>query len=290
MELNKLYYFYIVAKHEHVTRAAEELCVSQPALTKTIKQLEDEVGVPLFQKKSRNVELTVYGKYLKNKLSGVFQALGEIPEEIKMLKGETNNTIRMNVLSASTVVTEAIVNYKRIKPEAVFQVIQNEEETDCDISVLTSSEEFIKKSEFEKCCNIPEEIYLAVPKAWKCDERGIELSDFKDRSFVNLAGSRVFRVVCDGFCLLAGFKPKIVFESDSIIAVKNIIGVGAGVGFWPAFSWGKVSEDIALLPIKSPSCKREIVLGLHKNLLSDTARDFFEYLIKFMEMKKDGEN
>ena len=95
----------------------------------------------------------------------------------------------------------------------------------------------------------------------------------------------MFRVVCDRFCLSAGFNPKIVFESDSIIAVKNIIGVGAGVGFWPAFSWGEVSEDITLLPIKSPSCKREIVIGLHKNLLSHTAKDFFKYLTEFMKIK-----
>ena len=48
MDLNKLYYFYITAKHEHVTRAAEELHIAQPALTKSIKLLESDLGVPLF--------------------------------------------------------------------------------------------------------------------------------------------------------------------------------------------------------------------------------------------------
>ena len=49
MELNKLYYFYVVAKHEHVTKASEELHISQPALTKTIKLLEEDMGVELFR-------------------------------------------------------------------------------------------------------------------------------------------------------------------------------------------------------------------------------------------------
>jgi len=47
MELNRLYYFYVVAKHEHVTRAAEELHVAQPALSRTIHLLEEELGVPM---------------------------------------------------------------------------------------------------------------------------------------------------------------------------------------------------------------------------------------------------
>ena len=48
MELTKLRYFYVVAKHGHVTRAAEEIHIAQPALTKAIKLLEEELGVPLF--------------------------------------------------------------------------------------------------------------------------------------------------------------------------------------------------------------------------------------------------
>ena len=60
MELNKLRYFYIVAKYEHMTRAAEEMHIAQPALTKTIKALEDELGVPLFMKKGRNIVLFIF--------------------------------------------------------------------------------------------------------------------------------------------------------------------------------------------------------------------------------------
>ena len=75
MELNKLYYFYIVAKHEHVTKAAEELHISQPALTKTIKLLEDSMGVQLFRKDKRNIKLTAFGKFLKSQLDTVFQLL-----------------------------------------------------------------------------------------------------------------------------------------------------------------------------------------------------------------------
>ncbi len=281
MELNKLYYFYVVAKHEHVTRASEELHISQPALTKTIKQLQEDLGVALFKKDKRNIRLTEFGKFLKAKLDGVFDVLEEIPSELDKMKGLYENVIRLNVLAASGIVTEAIVEFKKLNENAVFQVIQNEEEDDCDITITTNC----KFAEFEKTSTIEEEIYLAVPKAWQCEDE-ISLEDFSEEGFVNLAGSRLFRSICDEFCQSAGFKANSIFESDSIVAVKNIIGAGAGIGFWPHFSWGECSEDIRLLKIKNINCKRDIVIGLHKiERKSCVCEAFYEFLTKFMKNK-----
>lgn len=285
MELNKLYYFYVVAKYEHVTKAAEELHISQPALTKTVKLLEEDMGVALFRKDKRNIKLTDFGKFLKNRLDTVFQLLGDLPEEFEKMKGLYENTVRLNVLAASGIVTEAIVEFKKKNENAVFQVIQNEEEADCDITVTTNPESAARLSEFEKTSIIPEEIYLAVPKEWQYSDE-IELDSFCDEGFVNLAGSRLFRSICDSFCEKAGFKPKIIFESDSIVAVKNIIGAGAGVGFWPDFSWGECSEDIQLLRVKNVDCRREIMIGFHKNEpKSQICEEFFSYLTDFIEKK-----
>ena len=285
MELNKLYYFYIVAKYEHVTRASEEIHISQPALTKTIKQLEEELGVPLFRKEKRNIRLTEFGRFLKGRLDNIFLVLEEIPLEIDKMKGLYENTVRLNVLAASGIVTEAIVEFKKKNENAVFQVIQNEEEADCDITVTTNSNTMPSFSEFEKTYAITEEIYLAVPRGWECKDE-IILSDFSEEGFVNLAGSRLFRNICDEFCKRAGFQAKSIFESDSIVAVKNIIGAGAGIGFWPDFSWGDVSEDIRLLKIGNVDCRREIVIGLHKGeRKSRICAEFYEFLMDFMQKK-----
>ena len=286
MELNKLYYFYVVAKHEHVTKASEELHISQPALTKTIKLLEEDMGVELFRKDKRNIKLTDFGRFLKSRLDAVFQVLWEIPGEIERMKELYENTIRLNVLAASGIVTEAIVEFKKINENVVFQVIQNEEEAQCDLSVTTDGEAVGRWSDFEKISTIREEIFLAVPKNYTCPDE-IDLEEFCDSGFVNLAGSRMFRSICDSFCQRAGFKPKIIFESDSIAAVKNIIGVGAGIGFWPDFSWGESSEDIRLLKIKNIDCRREIIIGFHKNeRKSKICEEFYAFLTEFIAKKQ----
>lgn len=77
MNLNQLYYFKVLARLEHYTRAAEELQISQPTLSQSIASLENELGVRLFEKRGRNIMLTQNGRaYLKH----VESALSELSE------------------------------------------------------------------------------------------------------------------------------------------------------------------------------------------------------------------
>ena len=290
MELAKLRYFYTVAKLGHVTRAAEEIHIAQPALTKAIKQLEDELGVPIFYKKGRNIHPTVFGEYLKTKLEGVFSQLDGIPAELEALKTEQRRTVKLNVLAASTTVTEAVVAYKKRNPDVIFQLIRSAKETDCDVSVATDTAELSALPPIVKTQAMEEQIFLAVPKNSRyAGKESIALAEVKDEGFVHMAGSRLFSAVCDGFCLKAGFKPRLSFESDSLVAVKNVIGAHAGVGFWPEYSWGKLSADVVLLPISDQDCKRKLTVNLHESPLpSSSATDFYEYLVKFLQKRQSA--
>ena len=67
MEINQMRYFLEVASTQHVTRSAERLHIAQPALSKAIHNLEQELGVPLFASKGRNIVLTEYGNIFRKK-------------------------------------------------------------------------------------------------------------------------------------------------------------------------------------------------------------------------------
>ena len=62
MNLDYLRYFVKLAEVRHYTKAAEQLCISQPSLSHAIRQLEEELGVPLFEKTGRNTALTQFGE------------------------------------------------------------------------------------------------------------------------------------------------------------------------------------------------------------------------------------
>ena len=288
MELNKLYYFYIVAKHQNVTRAAEELFISQPALTKMIKAFEKELGMPLFYKKGRHIYLTEFGEYLKECADRMFAIWDGVSDKLEKLKNNAKNTIKLNVLAATTIVTDAVVEYTKKNKAAIFQIIQNSE-VNCDISVTTNSVDFSHLPPFEDRCIIEEKIYLAAPKNSEYkDLASIDLREVKEKGFVNLSGSRLFRIVCDKLCESVGFKQNVIFESDSPATVKNIIKAGAGIGFWPEFSWGEFpSSDVDLIPISNPVCQRELIIGLHKSgSLSNFSEEFYDFLVAFMKKQR----
>ena len=75
MDLNKLRYFLVVAETEHVTQAANMLGISQPALTRAIHRLEEELGVTLIAGEGRNIRLTEEGLFLKQHAAQAMRTL-----------------------------------------------------------------------------------------------------------------------------------------------------------------------------------------------------------------------
>ena len=286
MELSQLRYFYEVAQLQHVTRAANKLHVAQPALSQAIHRLEAELKVPLFASKGRNIVLTEYGTYLMKKIEPVIDTLEQLPVDLELMAKLLNTTIHMNVMSASTIVTASVIEYKKHVPDINFQLFQHEEEFLCDISIST-------RLFYQKNYNVldneyvfTEKIYLAVPNNEKYKYmKSAFLEDFMDEDFICLAGSKQFGQICDKYCSHAGFKPRIIFESDNLTAVKNMIAAGLGVGFWPQYSWGSLdTEDVLLIPIGSPLCQRDIVVVYNENKADNTeVKKYFEFLVKYFE-------
>lgn len=280
MELSQIYYFLNVAKTEHMTRSAEELHIAQPSLTKSIHKLEDELGVPLFVQRGRNIVLTEYGRYLSERLTPIAASLDSVKDEIHALARIEERTVRINVLAASTLVTEAIILYQKDHPDIHFKLTQEDESRSFDVQVTTAAEPTASRL-CSRSRAIEEQIFLAVPLNSEYSERrSLSLCEVKDQGFVSLIGSKKLRAICDGFCRDAGFEPKIIFESDNPVAVRNMIAANIGIGFWPEISWGtKYRNDIKLVGVLEPECKRDIIIQQYSNKAQDgTVSDFFDFL------------
>lgn len=173
--------------------------------------------------------------------------------------------------------------YRKNHPNVVFDFEQNEQKYSSDIVVTTNGLDVRVKKNYAKRCVKTEKIYLAVPKnSVYADYNAIDLKAVKEESFVMFSNSRLFGIICNKFCSVAGFTPKILFESDSPVAVQNIISTGTGVAFWPEYSWGKIkNKNVVLLPIADPLCQRELIIELYSRTpKSEYAEDFYEYLLK----------
>lgn len=287
MELTQLQYFVAVAESLHMTRTAERLHVAQPALSQAISRLERELGVPLFKRERRQLSLTAYGTYLLERVCVPLSAITRLPLELKELSVREAATVRLNVLAATSLITEAIVAYQKAHKDIHFRLLQNPAETDCDILITTASHVTGKGDASD--CVFDERIFLAVSDNGKYGKmQEIDLSCVAQENFICLAGSRQFRGICDRFCLQAGFVPHVGFESDDPASVKKLIAAHAGVGFWPEFSWGRCSDQgVRLLPVRDVDCGRSLVLRKMCNTPGRGAAEaFFAFLCDFIKAER----
>lgn len=283
MDIQKLKYFYTTAQLEHITRASELLHISQPSLTQAIQSLEFELGVSLFERRGRRIILTEFGKYLKERLDTLLPQFDNIPNEIEQLKNAVNKTVKLNILAASSFVINIIMSYKKKNPDVIFDFEQNEQKYDCDIVITTNGLNSAPSKNYIKRCIREEKIYLAVPKnSIYASYSSIDLETVKEESFIMLSNTRLFRSICNKYCSIVGFLPKILFESDSPVAVQNIISMGAGIAFWPEYSWGRLdNKNVTLIPISYPTCQRDLIIELRSRLpKSIYAEDFYKYLLQ----------
>ncbi|WP_333653032.1 LysR family transcriptional regulator [Lacrimispora sp.] len=126
MNLPQLYYFLKLAELQHYTKAAKELYIAQPSLSDSIASLEQELGISLFQKKGRNVQLTKYGEEFYMHVS---QALNELERGIASMKnhsGQVEGSIDIGCIPTllGDFLPSAIQNYRGKNPRTKFNIFQ----------------------------------------------------------------------------------------------------------------------------------------------------------------------
>lgn len=282
MELLQLRYFLVAAKYQHMTKAAEVLQIAQPALSQSIKRLEQELGVPLFDRERRSIRLNDAGRFLEQKLLPIIASLDELPSEIRKKDLLDQRTIYLNLLAATRLVTDCIIAYKELHPEIIFRLVQDPDREHDDICISTAFPGEPRKN--GEILLLRERFFMAVPAASPYAAlESIDLGLLRDEGFISLSNNRPIRRICDRFCLESGFAPHTVCETDNPESVRNLIAAGLGVGFWPEYSWGLLSSPtIRLLPIINMECSRDIVLIFRpRGRDTATAEAFYRFLMDY---------
>lgn len=102
MDMRDLMYFQAVAQSEHMGKAAERLFITQPALTKAVHRLEEEIGAPLFKRAGRRIALTDLGRLLEERTRHVKQVMDDTMREVKNFAGGLIGHIRMGCAPTMT--------------------------------------------------------------------------------------------------------------------------------------------------------------------------------------------
>ena len=290
MEFLQLKYFLEVAKTQHVTQTAHALHVSQPSLTQAIHRLERELGVKLFEPDGRGIRLTEAGDFFRRRVSFVLNDLNAAITELEQFKTQRAETVRIDVLSASSLVVDAIAAYKINHPHVRFAIGHTQPDPNSDIVVSMQQGGKTRGGDATCAQHFHERIMLAMPAddpALPAHGENVRLAELGERDFIMLAGSKSLTDFCVGHCAKLGLDVSTSFESDNPSMVRKMIGLGLGVGFWPERSWGSPEGDGArLVPIAEPGFTRTIDVARRDHADSHPeAASFYEFLVLQFEKR-----
>ncbi|MEB1808651.1 MAG: LysR family transcriptional regulator [Bacillaceae bacterium] len=265
MEWQQLEYFQKVAQVEHFTRAAEELFISQPALSRSIARLEKDLGVPLFERSGRTVKLNRYGRMFLSKVNESLQLIEDGKQELTDIVHPDHGQIALSFLHTlgSHLVPDLIGQYRKTFPHVKFQLFQStadvliEQLTTGEVDLcLTSAPVQTTGFHWEKLFS--EQLYIIVPKSHRlAGRKGIKLEEIADEPFIGFKEGVGLRTITDQLCQDAGFTANITFEGQEVSTVNGLVSAGLGVSLIPERK-GLDETEVSKIEVLDYECTRSI--------------------------------
>ena len=242
MEMKQLIFFKLTAELEHMTRAANQLSVAQPFLSKTISALEEELGAELFDHVGRQIKLNDYGKAFYYRVERVFAELEDAKRELENMVGKKEQTVSV-VTNTSLYMPGLLSAFSRKAPfvnlrqssarrRRIIKLLQSGE---VDFAVCTPP--ITEDAGLETVTLINEDCPIIYPPDhWLKWRTGISLKDLKEESFISAMPGYGIRDLAELFFAQAGISPDIIAESTDTSAIPNFVKNGFGIAFSPLSS------------------------------------------------------
>lgn len=262
MELLQLRYFATVAKYQNITKAAEEHAIPQPAMSKTISNLERELGVQLFERYGNRIVLNRQGEQFYD---AVWETLHTLDSSILELHTRNNmpaGEIKLLILQNRNAIIDLIADFSNTYPNIKFTIYHsNVYSQDFDFDFCLASELFWKEN-LKKTLVFTEEIMLAVHQNHPLAEKGsVKLNELQNEKFVSMPEFSELGAVTLKACRKHNFVPDISILCDDPFYVRKYVSLGMGVAFAPSVAWANLWPDnILFLPIHDAGFARSTYL------------------------------
>jgi len=240
MELRHLKYFLAVAEELNFTRASEKLYISQPPLSRQIKELENEIGAQLFDRNNKRVQLTDAGKYFKQEISEQLLNLEAIVLQTKKISENISGEYRIGYISStfSKTITKLVqfliekypyLDIKLFETTTVKQILALEQGK-LDLGILRApliSTKIDSKLWFKDSYSL---VFNNKVSKFK------DLKELKNEVFVffNKDYAPNYYNSLIAICSQYGFVPNVVHESNNINSIIQLVRNGLGISIVPS--------------------------------------------------------
>lgn len=285
MTLQQLIYFHTACRHGNLSRAAEELHVSQPSVSAAIKNLENEFGVILIRRRSTGFVLTEEGETLRELAQGLISHAERVTA-VMAQSGNERRTVRLGMppMAGAILLPRIYAEFCAANPEVELSTVESGrgglleqlDDNRLDVAFLAHAEAFppqyqsVPVTQYETVCCVSPDHPLA-------GETVIRVPQLKDRPLVFFSKGFFQNERIGALCAQAGVEPLVMHTSSQLSTVTQLIRSNIAAGFLFR-EVAQMETDMVGIPLDPPVYTNISLVWKKDRYLCDSARAFIEYV------------
>ncbi|MFS4106630.1 LysR family transcriptional regulator [Streptomyces sp. PD-S100-1] len=291
MDLQVLRAFQAVAEGMTVTEAAARARITQPALSRALRRLEEEVGAELLQRVGRLLRPTPAGRVFKEYVDAALDSYDRGRRAVAEVVDPEAGVVSLAFLHTlgTWLVPKLVTGFRRTLPHVRFELHQHEEnglvqhllDATADL-VITSGDPGHPLITWRRL--LVEPLWLAVPTGHRLAGRGrVRLAEVAEEPFILLKPGYGLRSVTETLCREAGFTPLVGFEGEEVHTLRGLVAAGLGVSLIPSSPDTAATPDfpIRYLEITDVRGARDIgIARLTGRTLPPVSRRFMDHALR----------
>ena len=287
LELYKIFYY--VAKNHNITKTANELHVTQPSISKAIKNLEGQLGCTLFVRNKYGVDLTEEGKVFYNKIKSAFSIIKSAEDSLENMLNLDEGIIN---IGASNTITKKfllpyLVDFHEEFPNIKINIVTNTAKVNFNnvrngiVDILIINLPYPVPNDFEviPLCDL-HDIFVANKEYEFLKNKELSIKDLNNYPLILLSKGSNTRYFLDDYTASIGFNLEAFSEPTSFSLVVEFAKLGLGIGYvTKEYLDNELDGDLFEIKIKEKIPNRQLGIVIRKNQeLSHASKMFLEIL------------
>lgn len=286
--LRQLKVFLAVEQNLSYTKAADSMFMSQPAVSKQVKQLEEEVGLPLFEKVGKRIYLTQAGEAMAQNARDILQKVAETKQQMLALRGHNYGRLKVAVVStASSFSIDMLGQFRKAFPQVEFEfevcnrqaLLKSLDENAVDLVIMGLPPE-TDKYEAELFMQNP--MVFIAPSDSDLRGKSVSLQALSKLTFVGREEGSGTRKALESFFQMNQMPLKMDMIFNSNDEIKSAVASGFGLAL---VSYHTIKEEVkhgrlTILDVENTPIQRDWYLVHHRDKqLSSIAQTFRDFLL-----------
>ncbi|WP_071394540.1 LysR family transcriptional regulator [Bacillus tuaregi] len=288
MDIRQLIYFLEVAKQKNMTKAAEILHISQPALSKMIKGLEEELGMTLIIRSNKSSEVTDAGYIVMEYAKKMLALLDEMSTTLEDMSNLKRGMIQIGIppIAGSLFFPKVLAAFHKAYPNIKINITEYaaprltkkvlEGEIELGIAVLP-----VQEDDLEILPIVSEELKLLVQKDHPLAYReAVYLRELEQEEFIFFSEDFALHDIIWKQCISEGFAPNILFKSSQWDFIAEIVAANLGVTIMPESICNRIDNEQIKMIHLLPATPWNLAVVMKKDkYISNAARTFMNFIL-----------